>query len=79
MCYHSWRDLTAPRLRLDCPADPFPTLGFLLTGDAESNALLKEINNKRPQRPLTHDTAKNLLQATGFRVTKVRRAVWGGG
>lgn len=42
-------------------------------GEAESNALLKEINKQRQSRPLTHDMAKNMLQAVGYRVTKVRQ------
>ncbi|KAI8462549.1 MAG: bifunctional nuclease-domain-containing protein [Monoraphidium minutum] len=41
-------------------------------GEAESNALLKEINKQRQSRPLTHDTAKSMLQAVGYRVTKIR-------
>lgn len=41
-------------------------------GEAESNALLKEINKQRQQRPLTHDVAKSMVQAVGYRVTKVR-------
>jgi len=41
-------------------------------GDAESSALLKEINKQKNMRPLTHDLTKNLLQAVGFRVTKIR-------
>jgi len=40
-------------------------------GEAESNALLKEINKQRQSRPLTHDVAKNMMQAVGYRVTKV--------
>lgn len=41
-------------------------------GDQESNALLKEINKQRQVRPLTHDVVKNMLQAIGHRVSKVR-------
>jgi len=41
-------------------------------GEAESNALLKELNKQRQSRPLTHDLAKNMVQAVGYRVTKVR-------
>ncbi len=41
-------------------------------GEAESSALLKELNKTKQLRPLTHDFAKTLLQACGFRVTKIR-------
>jgi bifunctional DNase/RNase len=41
-------------------------------GEAESNALLKEINKQKQLRPLTHDVAKNIVQALGYRVTKIR-------
>lgn len=41
-------------------------------GESESSALLKEINKQRQMRPLTHDVSKNMLQAVGFRVTKIR-------
>ncbi len=43
-----------------------------MTGEAESSALLKEINKQKGIRPLTHDLTKHLLQAAGFRVTKIR-------
>jgi bifunctional DNase/RNase len=58
------------------------TTGYVIPvhiGEAESNALLKEINKQRQSRPLTHDMAKNMLQAIGFRVTKVRAAGRGRG
>jgi bifunctional DNase/RNase len=35
-------------------------LGCCCIGEAESSALLKEINKQRQQRPLTHDVARNL-------------------
>jgi len=41
-------------------------------GEHESNALLKEINKQKQLRPLTHDVAKNMLQAIGYEVTKIR-------
>ncbi|GAX79857.1 hypothetical protein CEUSTIGMA_g7297.t1 [Chlamydomonas eustigma] len=41
-------------------------------GEAESSALLKEINKQKGFRPLTHDLTKHLLQAAGFRVLKIR-------
>ncbi|KAG1676474.1 hypothetical protein FOA52_002294 [Chlamydomonas sp. UWO 241] len=41
-------------------------------GEAESSALLKEINKQKGSRPLTHDLAKGMLIAVGCRVTKVR-------
>jgi len=41
-------------------------------GEAESSALLKEINKQKGVRPLTHDLAKHLLSAVGCRVTKIR-------
>lgn len=41
-------------------------------GEAESTALLKEINKQKGIRPLTHDCTKNIIQAVGFRVTKIR-------
>jgi bifunctional DNase/RNase len=41
-------------------------------GEHESNALLKEINKQKQLRPLTHDVAKNMLQAIGYKVTKIR-------
>ena len=44
-------------------------------GEAESAALVKEINKQRAARPLTHDVTKSLLLATGFRVAKVRALV----
>ncbi len=41
-------------------------------GENESNALLKEINKQRQMRPITHDVMKTMLQAVGFKVTKIR-------
>ncbi|GBF93631.1 hypothetical protein Rsub_06353 [Raphidocelis subcapitata] len=41
-------------------------------GEAESNALIQQMNRQKPSRPMTHDAAKNMLLAVGFRVTKVR-------
>lgn len=41
-------------------------------GDFECGALLKEINKKSSARPLTHDLMRNMVEALGFRVTKVR-------
>ncbi|GAB4822363.1 hypothetical protein N2152v2_009409 [Parachlorella kessleri] len=41
-------------------------------GDFECGALLKEINKKHSARPLTHDLMRNMVDALGFRVTKVR-------
>ena len=41
-------------------------------GEAESSALVKEINQTRQVRPLTHDVAKSMVTALGFRVSKIR-------
>lgn len=41
-------------------------------GEAESSALLKEINKQKGIRPLTHDCAKNIIAAVGHRVTRIR-------
>jgi hypothetical protein len=41
-------------------------------GENESNALLKEINKQRQMRPITHDVMKTMLQAVGFRVTRIK-------
>ncbi|GBF99500.1 hypothetical protein Rsub_12278 [Raphidocelis subcapitata] len=48
--------------------------GFLPVhiGLAESNALIKEMGKQRQARPLTHDLTKAMLEAVGWRVTKVR-------
>eukprot|EP00877_Chromochloris_zofingiensis_P005969 jgi/Chrzof1/1625/Cz10g14300.t1 len=40
-------------------------------GETESNALLQEINKKKQLRPLTHDMMKNVMQAIGYKVTKI--------
>ena len=44
----------------------------LSAGEAESSALVKEINKQKGIRPLTHDLTKNLLLAAGFKVLKIR-------
>lgn len=41
-------------------------------GEAESNALMKEISNQRNMRPLTHDVAKSMLLKVGYRVSMIR-------
>lgn len=41
-------------------------------GEAESTALLKEINRQKGIRPLTHDLTLQLLLAAGWRVNKIR-------
>jgi len=41
-------------------------------GEAESAALLKEMARTRQPRPLTHDLCKSLMQAVGYRVTRLR-------
>jgi bifunctional DNase/RNase len=41
-------------------------------GEPESNALLKEINRQRQMRPNTHDVMKNILNAIGYAVVKIR-------
>lgn len=41
-------------------------------GESESNSLMKEINNQRNMRPLTHDVAKSMLLKVGYRVSMIR-------
>eukprot|EP00798_Chlamydomonas_sp_ICE-L_P014726 gene14726-20770_t len=41
-------------------------------GEAESNAISRELTKTKQTRPMTHDFAKTLLQACGFRVTRIR-------
>ncbi|MEW5302660.1 MAG: hypothetical protein WDW38_004226 [Sanguina aurantia] len=40
-------------------------------GDNESSALIKEMKRMKQMRPLTHDVAKEMLCATGNRVTRI--------
>lgn len=51
-----------------CPA----VLIVPAAGEAESSALLRELNKQRQARPLTHDLMKGMLQELGYRVTKAR-------
>eukprot|EP00798_Chlamydomonas_sp_ICE-L_P020783 gene20783-27607_t len=41
-------------------------------GEAESNAIMKELKKSKQPRPMTHDLTKSLMQACGVRVTKIR-------
>eukprot|EP00873_Tetraselmis_striata_P035118 jgi/Tetstr1/455382/TSEL_042214.t1 len=40
-------------------------------GEFETAALVKEINQQRTARPMTHDLMKNTVEAMGYRVSKV--------